>query len=154
VGISGYADQKAQFSNTGEIYAVGTNVKAATSNTNKYGGVTYAFDSPGNVGYKQVFISGTSMACPQVVGIVALYLERNPSANQATIKSWLSSAASVANLIYDSGNSTNYTSYTSLKGGLNKVAYSNTFAIVKQSNVQISLGSGTISLNNLSITYT
>jgi len=39
-------------------------------------------------------ISGTSMASPHVAGIVAVYLQSNPNATPAAVKSWLVSNAS------------------------------------------------------------
>ena len=41
-----------------------------------HSGVTYAF---GHIGYKQVNLSGTSQAGPQIAGISALYLQNNPN---------------------------------------------------------------------------
>ncbi len=67
-------DHRSSFSNYGscvDIFAPGTNIVSA-SNTSDTGSRT---------------LSGTSMAAPHVVGIVALYLENNPSATPAQV--WL-----------------------------------------------------------------
>ena len=66
-------DQKAESSTTGpavDIYAPGTYVMSACSTTNVKSGQNYYADSS----YKQVNISGTSMAGPQVAGILCLLL--------------------------------------------------------------------------------
>ena len=86
-----------------------------------------------NSTYKQINISGTSMAAPQVTGIIALRLQQQPlanikaSTNCETVKSWLISN-SLINQIQDSGDSKSYTDLKSLLGGPNRIAYISTVA--------------------------
>jgi subtilisin family serine protease len=148
---SGSLDRKVDFSHTADVYAPGAYIMGACSNTNVRGGVTYAF---GNAGYKQAAMSGTSQASPQVAGIIAVYLGRNPGATPANVKAWISGSGAITNVLYNAGNSTNYLDYNALMGGPNKMAYSNIFAPLIQSNVLFSIGSGTIGLQNISLTYT
>jgi serine protease len=76
VGATTNADQKSSFSNFGEcvdIFAPGSDIEStwdtSTTSTNT--------------------ISGTSMASPHGAGVVALYLERNPSATPEQVKAAL-----------------------------------------------------------------
>jgi len=69
-------DNRAYFSNYGScvsIFAPGLEI------TSTWIGSTSATNT----------ISGTSMASPHVAGIVAVYLESNPNASPASVKSWL-----------------------------------------------------------------
>lgn len=78
-------DQKAISSETGpgvDIYAPGTNIMSACSTTNAFSAQNYYL----NASFRQVNISGTSMASPQVAGMAALLLEINPGATPASIK--------------------------------------------------------------------
>jgi subtilisin family serine protease len=84
--LTSLLDKHAIYSNAGpevDIFATGSNVMSCTSNTNIYSGVV------NSTGFKQTNISGTSMANPQVVGIAALYLQANPLATPAQVKTWL-----------------------------------------------------------------
>ncbi len=117
--FSASLDQKLQSSETGpgvDIWAPGSNVVSCTSNINLYGNVAYNEDGL----FKQINLSGTSMAAPQVCGLGALYLQVNPGIKPAVLKQWFSQNA-VSNLvIYTSGLDNDYTNMRSLMGGNNK----------------------------------
>ena len=115
-------DQKATYSETGpgvSIWAPGTNIMSACSNTNAFGGQSYYL----NASFKQVNISGTSMATPQVAGIAALALQLNPTYTPTQVKSSLVENAS--DDIYTTGNTTDYSNTRSLLGSGIKMLYSN-----------------------------
>ena len=84
VGSVGEAQQeyKAYYSNFGnrvDIYAPGSNIVSSVYGTNAASefGVAIVSD-PRNSTYKLASISGTSMASPQVCGVLACYAEQNP----------------------------------------------------------------------------
>ena len=86
-------DMKSSFSNYGsrvDIYAPGFNIVGAVydSNAATEFGVTLV-DDPRNNSYKLASISGTSMACPQVTGILACLLEQWPSTTQSEALQYL-----------------------------------------------------------------
>ena len=114
-------DQKSDFSNAGpgiDIFAAGSDIMSALSNISIYSGQTYY----ANPSYRQVNISGTSMASPQVCGIGALFLESNLTATPAQVKNWLTSVATPT--IYSTGLDDDYTNVRSQYGGVTNVAYS------------------------------
>jgi subtilisin family serine protease len=122
---SASVDQKSSFSNAGpgvDIFAAGSNIQSTTSNNNRYGGVPYTLNSS----YKQLNISGTSMASPQMTGIGALFLQNNLTATPAQYKTWLQTNAT--STIYSTGLDNDYTNTISQYGGTSKVAYSFTAA--------------------------
>lgn len=75
-----YKNQSSNFGNRVDIWAPGTNIVSAVydSTAGSEFGITLAND-PRNVSYKIGSISGTSMASPQVCGILACYAEQNPN---------------------------------------------------------------------------
>jgi subtilisin family serine protease len=114
-------DQKATYSETGpgvSIWAPGTNIMSACSNTNAFGAQSYYL----NASFKQVNISGTSMAAPQVAGVAALALQLNPTYTPTQVKSSLVENAS--DDIYTTGNTTDYSNTRSLLGSGIKMLYS------------------------------
>jgi subtilisin family serine protease len=114
-------DQRATYSETGpgvSIWAPGTDIMSACSDTNAFSGQTYHL----NASYKQVNISGTSMACPQVAGVAALYLQRNPTSTPEYTKVQLQLA--ISNDIYTTGLDNDYSNTRSLLGSAQYVLYS------------------------------
>ena len=113
-------DQKATYSETGpgvDIWAPGTDIMSACSNTNSFTTSTYYLNSS----YKQMNISGTSMGTPQTTGVVALMLEVYKTATPAQIKSLLLNNAGSA--IYSTGLTNDWTNTRSLQGASQKVLY-------------------------------
>jgi subtilisin family serine protease len=114
-------DKKANDSNAGpavDIFAAGTNIMSCTSNTNILSGVV------NSTGFKQTNISGTSMACPQVAGIAALYLQANPTASPSQVKTWLLNNTT-SNIYANTANvgANDYGNTSSQWGGTAGVAY-------------------------------
>ena len=113
-------DQKAISSETGpgvDIYAPGTNIMSACSTTNAFLAENYYL----NASFKQVNISGTSMASPQVAGMAALLLEINPGSSPSQIKASLLSNAGTQ--IYTSESGSDWSNRRSLYGGDTTVLY-------------------------------
>jgi len=116
----GFLDRKAISSETGpgvDIYAPGTNIMSACSNTNRFSSQNYYRNSS----FKQVNISGTSMASPQIAGVCALLLQLNPFATPNQIKNNLINLAGSA--IYETEFDDDWTDRRSLYGGDNVVLY-------------------------------
>lgn len=113
-------DQKATSSEAGPgvtIYAPGTNIMGACSATNAFADEPYYLNSS----YRQMNISGTSMATPQVAGVCALLLEANPKLTPAQVRSALLANAGTA--LYDTGLDNDWTNNRSLKGGSVRFLY-------------------------------
>ena len=136
---------KSVFSETGpgvDIFAPGSNVLSATSNTNAFSAVAYGNDS----GFKQVVLSGTSMAAPQVCGVGALYLQLNPGIKPDQMKKWIANTTAGSGVIYTTGLTSDYTNLRSLQGSSNKFLY-NPFANLSDGNM-----SGGITITNGALT--
>ncbi len=117
---SSTADNKVGFSSAGpgvDIYAAGHNIMSCTSNTNRFADANYF----GNSSFKQCNISGTSMASPQVCGVVALYLQSNPQASPAEIMNMIHNDSSVS---MEAGSLTGYGDTDDAMGGPRRVLVS------------------------------
>jgi subtilisin family serine protease len=145
---SNYPEEKASDSNRGpriDVWAPGTDTVSTSSNTNVFGITT---QYPLNTSYKIGILGGTSMACPQIAGLCALLLQKTPTATPAQIRTAIKSNAT-PNVLYTTGQTTDYTNLKSLCGAPNLFAY-NTYNSPLAENVNI-MASGAIKMNNVSI---
>lgn len=130
-------NQKISYSNAGynvSVFAVGWNPRTSYSTVNSSGAngsAPYWLNSAGQT-FRQKTFHGTSAAAPQIAGIAALYLQTNPTATPAQVKSWLSSNANT-DTMYSAGNS-DYTNYQSQWGGNGGVAYQSIQAALQVKN--------------------
>jgi len=84
-------DQKVPYSNCGpavDIWAPGTGIMSAITPFNA-GGTYSGVNDMRNNNYQLAKLSGTSMSCPQVAGVIACHLENNPSLTPAQAKAWV-----------------------------------------------------------------
>ncbi len=98
------------------VYAPGISISSATRN----GGSGYSSEAayPYDSNYRIARIGGTSMAAPQVCGLLACYLSINPGATAEDCKEWLAGQAAVIGQMYaGNGTTTDYTDYRSTNGG-------------------------------------
>tara|TARA_R110000803_G_scaffold196332_1_gene259626 strand:- start:7 stop:1584 length:1578 start_codon:yes stop_codon:yes gene_type:complete len=112
-------DQKSNFSNAGpavDIYSAGHFIISSLSNTNVHTEGVYYNDED----FKQGILNGTSMAAPQVAGVLALMCQVNPKATPSSIKSSLLAKSGDAFL---TGSATNDYTDDSTMGGDNKVLF-------------------------------
>lgn len=107
-------DRKSTSSECGpavDIYAAGTNIMSSTSTTNRFTDSAYYADS----NFRQCNISGTSMAAPQVAGLVALHLQVSPGSPPSAVKAALMGGS--GNNLYTSSADNDWTDRRSLLGG-------------------------------------
>ncbi len=124
-------DQKATSSETGpgvDIYAPGTNIMGACSTTNEFTDEAYSY----NGSYRQMNISGTSMASPQVVGVSALILEMNPKLKPSDLKNYLQNISNGD--LYATLNNNDWANRRNLWGGASRMLY-NRFAKSQTSKI-------------------
>lgn len=126
VSLSGsdYLDKPSSSSSRGprcNIWAPGTDIVAATSNTNSYPG-SITSEYPASSAYKIAQLTGTSMAAPQIAGQLALHLQAFPEASPAQLMSRVLSDTQP--VIYNTGSDVDYENYeTSLLGSPNTMMW-------------------------------
>lgn len=104
------------------IFAPGTNIMAATSRDYDTGSYTTT-GYPGAPTFPIMSIGGTSMASPQVAGVVAQHLQVKPNLTPAEMQQriWNDSKA----VLFTTGSDTDYRRiYDSLMGASNRMLYS------------------------------
>ena len=113
-------DSKATFSNCGprvDIYAPGGNIMSSLNIINSdWPGVS----DPRNSVYKIGKAQGTSMASPQVCGVLACILEIYPNMKQSEAISYITSYAKTGQIAATSGG---VTDYTDLQGSPNRYLF-------------------------------
>jgi hypothetical protein len=116
-----YTERKASFSNTGpaiSLYAPGKYIMSSFNDNGTYAAST----DPRNSSYYKGKISGTSMASPQVCGVLACALEIYPNMAQAAAKNYITSYAKTGQLTSTSGGTSDL---YDLQNGPNKYLYHN-----------------------------
>lgn len=112
-------EKKAVYSNTGprvSIFAPGSNIMSSFNNTDSWGSAA----DQRNGSYVNGKISGTSMACPQVCGVLACALEMYPTMTQSAALKYIQHHAKLTQLTdTDGGTLDRY----SLQGASNLYLY-------------------------------
>jgi subtilisin family serine protease len=135
----GYPDtdpnNKADYSNTGnfvDLFAPGEYILSTWSNLVGSGGATY----PQNPSFQIAYLSGTSMACPQVAGFVACLYQKWPGATVEFIKNQLISNCTVTGVMRASANYTDYDERLAVRG-TNRFLFMNEFASATNGSVNL-----------------
>jgi hypothetical protein len=121
-------ESKADFSNCGprvDVYAPGVNIISSLHSSG--GGVTLVGDYRDS-NYKLGKYDGTSMASPQVCGVLACLLEQYPNMNQSDIMSYLEQNSKTNQMTTTSGG---YNDDTDIQGS------SNSYLFYKKERVEI-----------------
>tara|TARA_B000000532_G_scaffold45323_1_gene34252 strand:- start:363 stop:2213 length:1851 start_codon:yes stop_codon:yes gene_type:complete len=85
---SGSQERNSDFSNKGptlDIWAAGTRILSPFNS---------GYQDPRNTSYYIQYLQGTSMATPNVSGVIALHLESTPTATRKNVREWLLSEGS------------------------------------------------------------
>jgi subtilisin family serine protease len=101
----------------------------------------YAFNQSASNPFKQMNISGTSMAAPQVCGVAALFLQMEPSLTPAQLRDKIFKNTRAT--IYDTGLSDDYTQSRSIQGSSNRMLF-NPFSQDQTSQI-----TGSLTLQNI-----
>lgn len=102
------------------IWAPGSNIVSACSNTNEFDTDSVNFYDQDSQ-YKIANIGGTSMASPQVAGVVALHLQANPTLAPDTMQELIINDSKA--VVYSTDNDSDYTSQTSIMGSPNRFLF-------------------------------
>lgn len=107
-----------------DIVAPGTNITAGTSKLSSFTTSEYVWgrNNAYDRGFKVTKISGTSMAAPQVTGVLALYLSQNPRATPAQAKAWIATVG-IKNQMFTSLVNNDWKNPNALLGGPNNFLY-------------------------------
>ena len=108
-------EKKAYFSNAGpgvKVFAAGHYIMSAWRTDMFSVGPSPYYE---NNSYMQYNISGTSMASPQICGIVALYLQLYPKSTPAQVSNWIFTQSDTA--LHTTGIDNDYSDNTSQWGG-------------------------------------
>lgn len=111
---------KSFFSNTGarlDVFAPGEMIQSAIPETSTNAVDVGTVDYPLDPTFKVTKLSGTSMASPQVSGVVACLVGARPQYNQTSVGDWLRSTASTGRLSNTGGG---FTDTASLQGATNR----------------------------------
>jgi subtilisin family serine protease len=116
-------EQKASYSDSGpriDIFSPGTAIVSTLSNVYSAGTAvgTYPYNSNFRIGN----LSGTSMAAPNIAGIVAQLLQIYPGDTPAEILERLADL-STKDVLYDTGSRTDYSNLNTLHGSPNRYGY-------------------------------
>lgn len=113
-------ERKAAYSTTGpgvQVYAPGDSIQSAVPVGSTIASAYSAVDYPGNASFKAVKISGTSMASPQVAGVLACLVGSRTNYNSSDCVSWLERKG-IVNRMTEVGSG--YTDYFSFQTGPNR----------------------------------
>jgi hypothetical protein len=115
-------EYKSNSSGTGprvDVFAPGTNIMSSVNTFTGFSGVS----DPRNGSFYLTKASGASQATAQATGVIACYLESNPSANLEFVLNYLTSNLSTSNNLVDTMGS--YGDFRSLQGAPNKFLFAN-----------------------------
>lgn len=116
-------ERKAYYSNTGsriDVFAPGTNIVSAAPSTFWFTGGQPVTSDPNNPLFRIGKISGTSMASPQVTGVLACALELYPTMNQDMALKYITTYASQNQLATAGGLVTDYAIANGLRTAPNR----------------------------------
>ena len=107
-----------------DVVAPGTNITAGVSKTSLYAKSEYVWgkNNTNDRSHYVAKISGTSMAAPQVTGVLALYLSRNPKTTPIQAKAWISKIG-IKNQISSSTINNEWANPNALLGGPNNYLF-------------------------------
>jgi len=139
-----YKDKTAPSTSRGprvDLFAPGTNIISTCSTSSIYATTDYAQ----NTSYKIAMINGTSMAAPQVAGVIAQHLQVNPNFTPAQIKDRVTTDAKA--VMFSTGLDNDYATFgTSLLGAPNRFLFSRYGKQPAQTNGATLLNNSTIRL--------